>query len=273
MQIIDYINQVFIIAYKESTELLEEAFKKENFSCEVLRQKHQEEYKNYSSSYLCLLNHKHAWERTIQQNKPSLIVEADFVPVIRLSKLPLPFNSHEKNIGIAWLYTCAPQIYSVSKDGYAQGYSTSMVAYIITPQSAQCLIELAEEIEEKIGATNYSSWDSGVDSFLRAKKLKNYLPFRNYGEHGGIPNPEHRQHGLSPTHRADILYGKLAFMPPYVTAEKHGQNYLSVRLQARLKGLARLARGKYLRFPILKGSSVPMRMLGFALSRHLSTRL
>lgn len=96
MTIIDYINQIFIIAYKESTELLEEAFKKENFSCEVLRQKHQPDYQNYSSSYLCLLNHKHAWERTIQQNKPSLIIEADFVPVMGLGKLPLPFNPDEK---------------------------------------------------------------------------------------------------------------------------------------------------------------------------------
>lgn len=148
-----------------------------------------------------------------------------------------------------------------------------MVAYIITPQSARTLIELADEIKEKIGATNYSSWDSNVDSFLRARKLKNYLPFRNYGEHGGIPNPEHRQNGLSPTHRADILYEKLAFMPPYVTDEKCGQNYLSVRLQARLKGLARLATGKYLRLPVVKGSSVPMRILGFAIGRHLSIRL
>lgn len=273
MQIIDYIDQVFIIAYKESTELLEEAFKKENFSCEVLRQKHQPEYQNYSSSYLCLLNHKNAWEKTIQQNKPSLIVEADFIPVIGIGKLPPPFNPDEKNIGIAWLYTCAPQIYSVSKDGYAQGYSTSMVAYIITPESARVLIELAHEIKEKIGATHYSSWDSMVDSFLRARKLKNYLPFRNYGEHGGIPNPEHRQNGLSPTHRADILYQKLAFMPPYVTDEKYGQNYFLVRFQARLKGLARLATGKYLRFPVVKGSSVPMRILRFAIGRHLSIRL
>ncbi|NJP20229.1 MAG: LPS biosynthesis glycosyltransferase [Hydrococcus sp. CRU_1_1] len=273
IQLRDRIERIFIIAYKESTELLEEAFQKEGIPYEVIRQKHQPDYKNYSSSYLCLLNHKQAWERATRLEKLTLIVEADFVPVIGIGKLPIPFNPDNSDVGIAWLYTCAPQIYSVSEEGFAQGFSTSMVAYLVTSLSAQYLIELADEIKEKIGATNYSTWDSNVDSFLRARKLKNYVPFRNYGEHGGIPNPEHSKNGLSATHRADILYGKLAFMPLYATDRDRGQNYFSVRLQARLKGLARLAMGKYLRLPVLKGSSVPHRLLGFAVRRQLSVKL
>lgn len=238
---------------------------------EVLRQKHLPEYQNYSSSYLCLLNHKQAWEQAAKLEKLTLIVEADFVPVLGLGKLPIPFNSGDRNMGVAWLYTCAPQIYSVSEDGYAQGFSTSTVAYLITPLSAKYLIELATEITEKIGATNYSTWDSTVDSFLRHRKLKNYVPFRNYGEHGGVPNPEHSKNGLSSTHRADILYGNLAFMPLYTT--EYRQNYLMVRLKARLKGLIRLLLGKYLRLAIIKGSSVPHRLLGFAVRRQLSFKL
>ncbi|MEW5860318.1 MAG: LPS biosynthesis glycosyltransferase [Cyanobacteriota bacterium] len=273
-QLVDGIGKAFIIAYKEPTHLLQEALTKEGLRCEVLRQKHKPEYKNFSPSYLCLLNHRRAWERAVQERKPILIVEADFVPVVGFGSLPLPFNPNQNNVGISWLYTCASQVYSVSKDGYAEGFSVSTVAYIVTPQGAQCLIELAEEITRTSGPTAYSSWDSNIDSFLRSKKLKNYIPLRNYGEHGGMPNLEHHQNGLSKTHRADVLYGKLAFLPLYASDAKNSNlKLLSARLQARLKGVARLATGRFLRVPVLKGSSVPTRLLSFAVRRHLSGRL
>lgn len=273
-QLVAQIGRIFIIAYKEPTELLEKALVKEGFVCEVLRQQDDPETQNFSPSYRCLLNHRRAWEKTLSEPQPTLIVEADFVPVIGLSKLPLPFNPDRADVGISWLYTCAPQVYSVSEMGHAEGFSTSMVAYIITPHSAKYLIELSEQIRETIGPTNYSAWDSEIDSFLRAKKLKNYIPFRNYGEHGGKPNPEHRQNKLSATHRADVLYGKLAFLPLYASADNGGQlKLLRVRLKARLKGIARLAIGKFLRLPVLRGSSYPARMLSFAIRRQLSIRL
>jgi GR25 family glycosyltransferase involved in LPS biosynthesis len=267
------IGKLYILAYKEDTRLLEETLTQAGFQCEVLRQQHQAGYEQFSRSYLCLLNHRSAWERATQETKPTLIIEADFVPVVNFGNLPLPFDSTQTNVGIAWLYTCAPQVYSVSQAGYAEGFSTAAVAYIVTPQSAQCLIELAAEIKEEYGPNNYSAWDSTIDSFLRKRKFKNYIPFRNYGEHGGLPNPEHRQQGLSPSHRADTLYSKLAFLPPY--AKNHGGLWklLQVRSQARLKGIARLVTGRFLRVPVIQGSSVPGRLIKFAVSRQLSLRL
>jgi GR25 family glycosyltransferase involved in LPS biosynthesis len=273
-QLVDCLGRVFIIAYKEPTQLLEEALAREGLQCEVLRQEHKAEYKNFSPSYLCLLNHRRAWEIATKESKPTLIVEADFVPVLGFGKLPLPFNFHQSNVGVSWLYTCATQVYSVSAEGYAEGFSVSTVAYIVTPQSAQYLLELAEEIREKVGPTAYSSWDSNIDGFLRARSLKNYIPLRNYGEHGGLPNLEHQKNGLSKTHRADVLYGKLAFMPLYATGERSSQlKLLSVRLQARLKGIARLAVGKFLRVPVVQRSSVPARLVSFAVRRQMSMRL
>lgn len=269
----DYISKVFIIACKESTQQLEEALSREGFLYEVLRQETKPEYQKFSRSYLCLMNHQRAWERAIQENKPTLIIEADFVPVLGFAKLPLPFNPNQSDVGISWLYTCAPQVYSVSSDGYAEGFSVSTVAYIVTPQAAGCLLNLAEEVTEKQGATTYSSWDSTIDSFLRQRKLKNYIPWRNYGEHGGLPNLEHHQNNLSKTHRADVLYGKLAFMPLYAANEKDGIKFLAVRLQARLKGISRLATGRFLRLKVLQGSSAPAKLLSFAVLRHLSLRL
>ncbi len=273
-QLADCISRVFIIAYKESTQLLEETLAKEGFSCKVLRQQKQPETKNLSPSYLCLLNHRRAWEKAAQQIKPTLIVEADFVPVLGLGKLPLPFNPYKTDVGVSWLYTCAPQVYYVCPDGYAQGFSTSMVAYIVTPYAAEYLIGLAEAVKQKHGTRNYSSWDSQIDSILLAKQLKNYIPFRNYGEHGGLPNLEHHHHGLSKTHRADVLYGKLAFVPSYALGGGNSQlNFLCARLKARLKGIARLVIGKFLRIPVIRGSSTPGRLINFAVRRHLSMRL
>ncbi|MGQ4649124.1 LPS biosynthesis glycosyltransferase [Lyngbya aestuarii] len=268
-QLVNCLGKVFIIAHQESTELLEEYLTQEGFAWEVLRQEERAEFKNLSSSYLCLLNHQKAWEKASSESKPTLIVEADFVPVQGLGKLPLPFDATGSDVGISWLYTCAAQLYTVSKDGYAQGFSTAMVAYILTNQSANSLLEYAKLIQEKWEPTDYLAWDSDIDAFLLAKKLKNYIPFRNYGEHGGQPNPEHQQNGLSKTHRADVLYGRLAFLPLYASVVKHSQLKLfCVRLQARLKGIARLLTGRFLRLPVLKGSSFPVRLLIFAVTRH-----
>jgi hypothetical protein len=142
----------------------------------------------------------------------------------------------------------------------------------VTPESAKNLIDLEGKIRKEIGANKYSSWDSEVNRFLRERQFKNYMPFRNYGEHGGFPNPEHRERGLSPSHRADILEGNLAFMPIYASAQGK-DNYLKfflVRLQARLKGIGRLATGRYLRWKMVKLSKYPLRLMGFALSRHLT---
>ncbi|MBH8573139.1 LPS biosynthesis glycosyltransferase [Nostocaceae cyanobacterium CENA369] len=271
--LVNCISRVLIIAYQESTRQLEEVLTQQKLQYEVLRQENKPEFQHCSRSYLCLLNHQRAWAKATQEKKPTIIIEADFVPVVNFGQLPLPFNPNQSDVGVSWLYTCAPQVYHVSVDGYAEGFSTSTVAYIVTPKSANYLIELAEQVKEQVGAANYSTWDSTVDSFLRRRKLKNYIGWRNYGEHGGLPNPEHFQNKLSRTHRADVLYAKLAFTPLYASHEKSKMKLLTVRLKARLKGIARLATGRFLRVKVIRGSSVPTRLIGFAVLRHFSLQL
>jgi hypothetical protein len=268
-QLAKNISKVLIIACKEPTQQLEEALNREGFDCQVLRQESKPEYQNYSRSYLCLMNHCHAWEIARKETQPTMIIEADFVPVVGIGKLPLPFNPKQTNVGVSWLYTCATQIYSISSEGYAEGFSVSTVAYIVTPQAANSLIELSQEITSKYGATKYSSWDSTIDSYLRDRNFQNYIPWRNYGEHGGAPNPEHKQNKLSKAHRADVLYGKLAFMPLYAVSEKSAKaTVFFVRLQARIKGIARLLSGRFLRPKIVQSSKSPLKLIGFALLRQ-----
>lgn len=276
LQLANCIGQTLIVAYKEDTHQLESVLNQSGCTCEVLRQVHQPEYHSYARSFLCLLNHRQAWERAASSDSPTLIVEADFSPVKNFGSLPPPFDPADTDWGIAWLYTCAPQIYNVTTTGYAVGYSTAMVAYVVNAHSARLLIERADAIAQTIGPMAYDPWDSGLEKYLRDRNLKSYVPFRNYGEHGGIPNPEHRQNKLSPTHRADVLYGALAFAPLYAQ-QPDGRiqtgEWLKGRLYGRIKGLGRLFLGKYLRPPVLKGSSQPLSLLGFALRRHLTWRI
>ncbi|MEB3342835.1 LPS biosynthesis glycosyltransferase [Okeania sp.] len=272
--LIESVSSVFILAYKEDTTILEKTLQEQGFNYQLLRQKHQPEYKSYSPSYLTLLNHKKAWIKASEEQKPSLIIEADFVPVINFGLLPLPFNLKNHNVGIAWLYTCASQIYSVFNDNCAEGFSTSAVAYIITPEAALELIELANEVRLNFGSDNYSTWDSTIDEFLRKRNFQNFVPFKNYGEHGGLPNLEHSRFGLSKVHRADVLYDKLAFLPIYAGVDQFQiWRLFKERFQARLKGILRLLIGKYLRLKVVKSSSFPLRLISFAILRQLSLRI
>lgn len=269
--LVSCIAQTFIIAYKEPTEKLTQVLSDYGCECTVLRQVHQPGYETYSPSFLCLLNHRSAWELALRSEKPTLIVEADFVPVQNFAELPPPFNPTDDQTGIAWLYTCAAQIYSVSAS-FAQGYSTSMVAYVVTAKSARLLIELAAQVEKDPGPRAYSPWDSGIEYYLRDKGLHNYVPFRNYGEHGGLPNPEHGRNKLSKAHRADVLYGKLAFAPMY--AEVNGQMnrwaWMKGRAYGRVKGFGRLLLLKYLRGEVVKKSAQGSELVKWAIARQAS---
>jgi len=281
----EFVSRAYVIAHKENTDLLCSTLTHQGFSCTLLCQSPKPEYRDYSPSYLCLLNHARAWRDIVDRQQTAAIFEADFVPVKRMGQLPVPCDlkpspsesvprSAVDRLGIAWLYTCAPQVYSVSAAGKAVGYSTSMVAYLVSPKAAAILLDYAQEIRENPGPKRYSSWDSGIESKLRTSGLESYVPFRNYGEHGGYPNEEHRLANLSREHRADVLYGKLAFRPPYALDIKHPQlEIFLTRLFARIKGIGRLVLQRYLTVKVLKESSTPGQILKFALSRQLTLRL
>lgn len=258
------IPSVYIIAYQESTTQLEATLTAAGFETTVLRQTPTPDHQHYSPSYCCLLNHYNAWQTIAQADAPSMIIEADFVPVHTLGHKPLPAPVYDAQTGISWLYTCASQLYTVTDSGYAEGFSVSTVAYILTPQAAQALTDFITPYAAT--PEKYSSWDSHLAEFLRKQGFKNYIPFRNYGEHGGRPNPEHRNHGLSAVHRADILYDRLAFRPAYA---RHFLQLGFERSRARLKGILRLLFGRYLRPQITRTSSIPWRLLTFAIARHL----
>jgi hypothetical protein len=264
------VDRTFVIAYREDTTLLESILQREQLSSEVLRQVEGEIPANFSRSYACLLNHCKAWRKVVASGKAALIMEADFVPVNGMADLPMLCDLRDDRTALAWLYTCAPQLYYVTAQGFAEGFSVSTVAYVVTPSAALALLDLAEQIRLEYGECVYSPWDSKIEGFLRSRSFRCYIPFRNYGEHGGIPNPEHFQNRdrwkqLSSCHRADRLYGELAFLPAYAS---NGWEFRQARLYAWVKGLGRLVLGKFLRWKVVRSSAVPFRLVGFALRRQ-----
>jgi GR25 family glycosyltransferase involved in LPS biosynthesis len=266
----DRIDQTFVIACKEDTTLLEQTMATEGIACEVLRQAPGEVRPEFARSYGCLLNHSQAWRKVLERGKPALIMEADFVPVKGFGSLPMPCDVMDDRTGVAWLYTCASQVYTISGEGFAEGFSVSTVAYVVTPNAAMALLDLAEQIRSEYGECHYSPWDSEIEGFLRSRGLRCYIPFRNYGEHGGIPNPEHAQNRdrwkqLSTCHRADRLYGELAFLPAYAV---NGWEFRQTRFYGWSRGIGRLVLGKFLRWKIVGRSTVPLRLVGFALRRQ-----
>lgn len=270
MRLIDYSPNITIIAHREDTSRLVAALEQEGFCCTVQRQTHSPDQANFARSYLCFLNHVQAWQQVLDQQQPRIIIEADFVPVRGMGQLPLPFDASQDDVGLAWLYTCAAQIYNISPQGHAQGYSSSMVAYLMTPRAVPPLLALHAAIGQNPGPEHYYPWDSDLDKTLLAQGLRNYIPFRNYGEHGSdSPNPEHQRWGLGRTHRADVLYGPLAFEPAYGASE----GFWLTRFWGRVRGLGRLGLGRFVRPQVLRNAQVPLRLVSFALRRQLSLRL
>lgn len=259
------VHQTILLAHRENTDRLAQVLTDTGLTPTIQRQEDLPEYAGYANIYRCLLNHHAAWQQAATNPGPTLIMEADFVPVQNMGDLPLPFDPTHPRTGLAWLYTCAPQIYSITDQGYADGFSTSLVAYLVTSQAAQALLAFLPHITAHHG-TGYYNFDSDLDKYLRQRQFTNYIPYRNYGEHGGKANPEHRKNGMTGLHRADTLYGPLAFAPDYSLQETRA----IARLNARVRGLGRLATGRYLRPKILRNSSQPLRLLQFSLGRQLT---
>lgn len=266
--LIDVSKDVFIIAHMEDTTKLRIFFEKEQFEIHEVRGPYEPYMANWSPNVLCMVNHMNAWRQAALLRTPSIIVEADFVPVERFGSLPVPFDMEKDVDSMCYLYACGPQLWDLQ--GGLRGHASAMAAYIITPNVARLLEEYANTEILSGDPAKYAGWDSGVGFWLNKRGVQCYLTYRNYGEHGGVPNPEHRKAGLRPQHRADVLQGALSFLPLY--AHENLLKYYWIRLRARLWGLARTLTGRYLAVHDLMRSDRKLFLLRIALGRQVLRR-
>ena len=211
----------------------------QGFDVRVQRGEYSDEETQYSRNCRCLINHAAAWRAIAAGiDELTIVVEADFVPCRRFANLPAPFPVCRRPL-FAWLYSAGSILYGIDQEGFPYGHGNTTVAYVLSRESAAALQDFYEEEIARTNLRNYTSWETRLGSFLRKRKgIRNHIPLRQFGEHGGLPNPEHKRAGLRDWHQADMLAGPLAFQPLY--AGNSRIRYRAVPLWGWLRGWLRV---------------------------------
>lgn len=262
------VSKAYVICYKEDVRSLVLALENEGFEVIVNRQPTISIYKNYSPSVKCLVNHHSVWTQLVN-HEPAIVVEADFVPVCGMGNFDCPFPPSQSHKVFAYLYGCGIEIYDLVESKYARGHSSSAVAYYLSPLAAKYLNEFVEEFLSENDPKEYSTWDSNIRKYIQDRGVNSYIPFRNFGEHGGYPNIEHKEVWLNGRiHRADVLAGSLYFLPRYANQSRF--LYLVQRCRARAWGIGRILFSKILKYHDIRRQKSPLKMLGFVFKRQVT---
>jgi hypothetical protein len=262
---------VLIVTYKEDTSALRAAMSAEGLAVEEVRGPYTAEQLTYSAVMQALVNHANAWRIAAGRDLPTIVVEPDFVPVHGFGDLPVPVPPDRTTNSLAYLYSVGPEIWDIATATVARAHCGAAVALLIPPGVASLLLQFFEEELKANAAGTYRPWDSGMGYWLLQKGIESYLPYRHYGEHGGIGNPEHAKFGLGRSHRADALQGKLAFLPIY--ARGSIVRFRATRLWGRLWGLLRLSTGRLMPWhDIARAHGKRTLLLRFAIGRLFVAR-
>lgn len=276
------IARVFIVAHREDTSRLERVLREQGMEVRVLRQEHDAITRTFSPNLRCLLNHAAGWEIAATTEGLSLFVEADFAPCRDFGRLPLPFDPEQHgDHSWAYIYAGGPRIYSRLPTGHLLGHACSTVAYVMPPRVAGLALRYVEKLRERHADWRiYHPFDTELQWHLMGMGARAFVPWRQLGEHGGRPNPEHFRTGMGASrarrllarlgiglnHYADTLLAPLAFPPDY--AEGSAWRLKRTRLEGWATGVLRLFAGK---------AAVPWREMGWrvrwSLRCHCALRL
>jgi hypothetical protein len=256
---------VVIVAHDEDTVPLRTTLIAEGFSVNEVRGPYNSEQLNFSAIIRCLINHANAWRIAANRDRPTIIVEADFVPVKRFGDLLVPVPVDKLNYSLAYLYSVGPQVWDLAGTNVARGHGGGTVALLVPPRVASLLLQFFDEELMANPLGKYSPFDTKIGYWLKDRGVESFIPYRHYGEHGGIANPEHGIMSVGGPHQADALQGKLAFLPLY--ARGSVLRYWKTRVRARIWGILRLISGRYLAWhDFMRGDPLPM--IRFAVGRH-----
>ena len=242
----DICSRVYIVAHKENTDRLHDFLDAEGFVVEVVRGPYTPEQTAMGRNVRVLVNHSNVWRKVASGTGVALVLEADFVPVRNFGqlKLPFPYSAGEDSAKFGWLYSGGSILYGFDPQGYPHGHGNTTVAYALTPGAARHLLDFASREIGAAGPGEYRAWETYMGIFLRKQVgVLNYIPVYQYGEHGGIENPEHRSTGIRGWHQADILWGPLAFEPGY--AKGSLVRYRAIRARGWLRALYRLVTRRF----------------------------
>jgi hypothetical protein len=243
----DVVSRSLIICYKEDVGELEAQLRLAGLAPTELRGIYTPEEQQYSAVIRCFLNHRNAWQIAAETPGYTLICEADFVPCRSLGEFPV-FWPLENPLAWGYLYQGSPRLLNlVGATVFLRGHCAPLVSYVINQLVAKIMLRFFEHEIREYGREKYFAFDAHLQWWVMGQGGEAYIPLRHYGEHGGLPNPEHakskmvRRGGL---HRADNLAGPLAFLPQYAQGSWHA--FRLERAKARVFGWGRLLTGRWI---------------------------
>jgi hypothetical protein len=242
------VERVFIVAHREDITDLRNALEREGFIVEVVTGPYTEEQLSWPAQMRCFANHANVWRKASGLSGLVLVCEADFVPVKGISNMPIPFPPTVAGESrFAWLYNPGATLYGVDAADNLYGHGNTTVCYLFSASCGRVLLDFFDREIAKQGGKTYRLWETYLGIYLRWEHgIKNFFVERQYGEHGGQPNPEHAAKGVKPWqqwHHADLLAGKLAFLPQYARGSL--LKYYAWRLLSRVRGMVRIASLRY----------------------------
>lgn len=258
----------YLITHQDDTTALRQTLHQQGFAPRLIRTDYTPEQQAMAASERVLINHAKAWQTIAASGRHGVVMEADFVPVRRFGQLPLPVPLERLDASFIYLYSVGIELWDLCEPAIAmRGHAGGMVAYVIAPPVAQQLLEFAGDHHRRNPSGRYSCWDAELGYWLKARGIESYLPFRQYGEHGGTGNPEHAAAGLRATDHADALAGPLCFLPAYARGNR--LRFWWTRALARAWGWGRLLAGRTVTWHNLWRTR-PLAMAGFAVGRLLT---
>ena len=263
--------RVLVVAHRENTTDLVRTLTGEGFVVEEIRGPYTPEQERWSMIKRALANHANAWRRCVALDEDVIVCEADFVPVVRFGSrtLPCPLSRPNEPGRMAWLYGAGSILYAVDRRGFLYGHGQTAVCCYVSVGAARALLSFFELEAQKSDAGLYATWDTKVSVYLRRQRgVESYFTDRQLGEHGGLPNPEHARAGFRPWHHADLLAGRLAFLPAYAQGSR--MRYLRRRLLARLRGIGRILLLRYFDPRFVRLGHGPIRLSFLAIRKLVS---
>jgi hypothetical protein len=239
------IKRSYILAYKEDVTPLWEALDREGLHPQVQRVQYSDEELSYARQVRTFVNHHRAWQRAATQDGYTLICESDFVPCRGLGGFDV-FWPTDDPLAWGYLYQGSPRLFAlIGPEQYLRGHCAPLVAYVVSASVARVFCAFFEDEMARYDPKQYFSFDSHLQWFAMRHGSRAFITLKHYGEHGGLPNPEHAQMGLprSGQHRADNLAAPLHFLPQYARGNR--MRFLAVRLQSRLLGFGRLLTNRW----------------------------
>lgn len=244
VSIAECVNKAYIVWNGEDVHQLTSCLSSENLEIELVSREYTSRELSFPAQIRCLLNHSNCWRKISESSSPGLVVEADFVPCSRFGSLAVPFDRSLDIPILAYLYAIGPVIYHYDGIGGFFGHAAGGVAYILTPVAASAWLELLEDHQRNRDFSQYYQWDVEMPRELwHQKGVRIYIASKSYGEHGGIPNPEHKNNGVTSWHQADSLVRPLAFLPAY--AQNNVWRYYLFRAISRSRYIYKFLVGKY----------------------------